>query len=432
VAHLRPNGQLVKWVLLDLFLLAMSTGIVLVPGALVALACARGRTERAFSALAVTFTACVIFQAALFASNGSDRFEERYLFTVLPLVPLAFGLYLKHGRPARVAVAGLSCVLFVAAIRIPLSGLATGQGTTDSPFLIALAGLEKRIGIGTGALALSFAAVLGAAAAVAVSRGIGARVSFGAAIAFAALASVAATTTDSSAAQRLRKRTLPANLSWIDATKLGDVTLVQSPGSEPGTAGQQLYWNRTVNREVLLGPVRPTDAYARSPRVKIATDGTMRGIGANILLDTYLATAQFSNRSLVARFKTFRLLSGENAPRLSLLELGRYADGWLAPSGRLTVWPDASGRTRGTLRFSLSLPPNERPLTIRFGNARYRIEPSRSTRISATVNAQGPVSFEFSAATFRWLPGMRAATVRATTPRFTRAAEPTEPVKSRA
>ena len=37
----------------------------------------------------------------LYASNGSDRFKERYLFVLLPLIPLAFGLYLRRGRPAR-------------------------------------------------------------------------------------------------------------------------------------------------------------------------------------------------------------------------------------------------------------------------------------------------------------------------------------------
>jgi hypothetical protein len=421
ISNLHVNGQFVRWALLDLFLLAISTGIVLVPGALVALCRARGRGERAFSALAVAFIGCVVFQAALFGSNGLDRFQERYLFAVLPLVPLAFGLYLKNGRPARVAVGVLSCVFFVAAARIPLSGYTVANGKSDSPFLIAVDRLEQLIGTGSGALAISLLAALGAAGAVAVSRGFGARISVGAAIAVTALASLAVASSDSKSTQKIRSAALPADPSWIDATKLGDVTLVQTPGSPTVNSIQQLYWNKTITREVTLGPAQPTDPYAPSPRVVIAADGTLRGVGSHLLLETYGATAQFANTSVVASFKTFHLLSAEDAPRLSLLELGRYADGWLARNGRLSLWPDAGGRTRGTLGFSLTLPLTAKPLTVHFGKTNYRVEPGRRTPVTLTVDAHGPFSLAFSSAGGSWRPDLRAVSVLSTPPHFLRA-----------
>lgn len=420
VSHMHVNGQLAKWVLLDLFLLAISTGVVLVPGALVALACARGRVESAFSALAVAFVGGVVFQAALFGSNGLDQFQERYLFAVLPLVPLAFGLYLKNGRPARIAVGALSCVLFVAAARIPLSGYAAAGGKSDSPFLIAVYRLEQLIGTGRGALVISLVAVLGAGAAVAVSRGFGARVSLGAAIAFTVLASVAVVSSDAKNTQETRNELLPADPSWIDATKLGDVTLVQTLGSPPATSIEQLYWNKTVNREVRLGRAQPTDGYAPAPHVKIAADGTLRGVGPHILFQAYGATARFANASVVAGFDTFRLLSAEGAPRLSMLELGRYADGWLAPTGRLTVWPDASGRTRGTLGFALALPAGAQPLAIRFGAHKYLVEPGKETQVMLKEDVRGPWSLAFSSPGGQILSDLRQVGVESSVPFFTR------------
>jgi len=420
LSHLHVTRQFVNWALLDLFLLAVSTGIVLVPGALVALACARGRAETAFSALTVAFSGCVVVQAALFASNGLDQFQERYLFAVLPLVPLAFGLYLKNGRPARIAVGVFSCVLFVAAARIPLSGYAAARGKSDSPFLIAVYRLEELIGTGTGALAISLVAALGAAGAVAVSRGLGARVSVGAAIAVSAVASVAVVSSDARNAQEIRIAMLPANPSWIDATKLGDVTLVQTPGSPPANSIQQLYWNKTVTREVTLGSAQPTDAYAPTPRLTIAPDGTLRDVSPTILLETYGATTQFANASVVASFNTFHLLSAEGAPRLSLLELGRYADAWLARSGRLTVWPDASGRTHGTLRFAFALPAGAQASTIRFGAHSYLVEPGKETPVRLEVDARGPWSLGFSSPRGRMLSDLRQVSVQSSAPQFSR------------
>ena len=51
-----------------------------------ALARPRGRTETAFATFAAVFAAALLFEAGLYASNGSDRFQERYLMVLPPLV----------------------------------------------------------------------------------------------------------------------------------------------------------------------------------------------------------------------------------------------------------------------------------------------------------------------------------------------------------
>jgi hypothetical protein len=423
VTNLHVGGQLLHWAGTDLFLLAFATGIVLVPGALVALARPRGRTETAFAAMAAVFGAGIVAEAALYASNGSARFQERYLFALLPLVPIAFGLYLKHGRPGRIPVAVLSIFLFALSARLPLSGYTAALGKTDSQFLVAVFRLETALGTAGGSFVLALLAAAGAAGAVLVSRRGGGRYALGAAIAFAFVASFGAIISDAANARQVRHEYLPANPSWVDATGLSDVTLLQTAGAPPAGAVEQLYWNRSITHEALVGDALPTDVYA-APRIRVARDGTLLGVGPNVLVQDYAATAQFANARLVASAGTFSLWSADSAPRLSLLERGRFSDGWLARTGKLSVWPDASGNTRGTLSFTLSLPPNGAPTTVRFGKAHYDIRPGEKTTVIYTLDARGPWSLPFSTAAGGNAPDLRFASVRSTPPVFKRVGQP--------
>jgi hypothetical protein len=202
------------------------------------------------------------------------------------------------------------------------------------------------------------------------------------------------------------------------------VTLLQTAGSPPASAVEQLYWNRSITREALVGTALPTDVYA-APRLSIARDGTLQGVAHNVLFQDYAATAEFSNAELVARAGTFSLWSSGAAPRLSLLEQGRFSDGWLARSGKLSVWPDTAGRTRGTLRFALSLPATAVPTTVRFGKVQYDVRPGETTTVAYTIDTRGPWSLPFSAtAGGNAQPDLRFTSVRSTAPTFTRAGAP--------
>jgi hypothetical protein len=423
VTNLHVGGQLLRWAGIDLFLLAFASGIVLVPGALVALARPRGRTETAFAALVAVFGAGLVFEAALYASNGSARFQERYLFALLPLVPIAFGLYLKHGRPARIPIALLSLFLFALSARLPLSGYAQALGKTDSPFLVAVFRLERAIGTVNGSFVLAGLAAAGAAGAVLVSRRGGGRYAFGASLAFLVLASFGAMISDSANAQHIRDQYLPANASWVDASGLNNVTLLQTVGSPPASALEQLYWNRAITGEALVGDALPTDVYA-APRIRVARDGTLLGVGNNVLVQDYAATVRFANAQLVATATSFSLWSADSTPKLSLLEQGRYSDGWLARAGKLTVWPDAADRTRGTVRFTLSLPAGAVPTTVRFGKARYDVNPGQHTTVIYTIDARGPWSLAFTTPRGGNAQDLRFTSVRSTAPVLTRSGEP--------
>jgi hypothetical protein len=162
-----------------------------------------------------------------------------------------------------------------------------------------------------------------------------------------------------------------------------------------------------------------------APRARVTRDGTLLGVRNNVLVQDYAATIRFANAQLMARAGSFSLWSAESAPRLSLIERGRFADGWLARSGRLTVWPDATGSVRGTLRFSLSLPAHARPTTVRFGKARYDIRPGETTTVVYTLDAQGPWSLPFTTPTGgNAPPDLRLTSVFSTPPVLTRAGAP--------
>jgi hypothetical protein len=429
VVHLHVGGSLLRWAVTDLFLLALSTGAVLVPGALVALARPRGRAQTAFSVTAAVFAAGLLLEAALYASNGSARFQERYLFALLPLVPVAFGLYLEHGRPARPAVGAIALLLLVASARVPVSGYAAAVGKTDSPFLFAVFRLERAVGTADGALIVALLAALGAVGAVAVSRFGRGRLALAGALVFVASASLGAIVNDAANAQQLRTDYLPRDPSWVDAAGVGPVTLVQTVGSPPDRAVEQLYWNRSVTREVRLGDARPTDVYP-SPAIRVGRDGTLAGVTDSILFQGYAATARFQNATPVARAGSFTLWSGDSAPRLGLLEQGRFSDGWLMRSGRLTVWPDATGRVRGTLRFMLTLPSSAQPVVIRFGNARYHVAPGKLTIVTYTLDAPGRWSIAFSTRGGHWLDDLRSVSVQSTPPVLERAGAPEAPATS--
>ena len=430
VAHLHLGGGLLHWALSDLFLLSLASGVVLVPGALVALARPRGRTQTAFTALVAPFALGLLFEAALYASNGSARFQERYLFSLLPLVPIAFGLYLRNGRPHAKVVALIALLLFAASARTPLSGYAEGVGRTDSPFLFAVARLEHAVGVANGSLLVALLVAAGAGAATLVAVRGGGRFAMLGALAALGACSVGAIVQDASTARQVRESIVATDPSWVDATGLKDVTLVQTAGSPADQAVEQLYWNRSVTRETLLGPdAQATDVYA-ARQLRIAANGALEGTHGNVLFQGYAATAHFANAHVVARSRTFTLWSSDETPRLSLLERGRYADGWLARSGSITLWPDTAGRTRGTLRFMLSLPAGSEPVRVRFGKASYVVQPGKLLAIAESIDTRGRWSIPYHAEHSRFLPDARSVSVQSSSPTFERAGAPEQRVTS--
>lgn len=422
VTNLHAGGGVLRWAASGLFLLAYASGMVLVPGALVALARPRGRTELAFSAFTVVLALLFLFEASLFAANGSPRFHERYLFTLLPLVPLAFGIYAKHGYPARRAVLLIAAALVAVSARLPLSGYIAGIGRFDSPFLNAVYRLQPLTSVAAASLIAALLATAALAVAVLASRRRAGTLALVLATGLVAAVSIGAIAQDTKEAQGVRRELVPADPSWVDHAHTGPVTLLQTQGGQPAAPVQQLYWNRSIDSELVLGShAQPTDAYT-APRLRATADGHVQGIDDTVLVHDWGATVRFQNAAVVARWRAWSLWRSQSTPQLSLVEDGRFADGWLTTDGRIRLWPDATGWTRGTLRFALTLPRHRRgAITMRFGRDRYRILPGRVTAIEYTVDERGPFTMPFSASIGHWTPDLRHVSVQSTAPTFTRA-----------
>jgi hypothetical protein len=423
---------LVHWLGVDLMLLAYSAGWVLVPGALLGLWLglrSSSRAERGFAALTVTLSACVLFEAALYASNGSGRYQERYLIALVPLAAPAFGLWIRHGLPFRKALVLIAASLLALSASVPLVGYTLGLEKQDSPFLLAVFRAEKALGAdgGSALVAVLAAALCLISAAVAWRPRLAAALTLGLAGLSGLAVSTAAYSVDLRNAREIRVSHLPVDRQWIDHSGLGDVALVLTPGSSANRALEQAFWNRSVKSFLLLPGAAPADVFGvKQVRVDRAGELLVGGkpVRGPLAVDNYSVTAQLSGATRVARGGAFELWRPAGSARLSLLALGRYDDGWLAAKGQLVVWPDEQGRTRGTLRLRVSLLQGAPAVVLRFRGhgveRNVRLTSGQGRLVAFRIDRRGPWSVRFASDLYTPLYDGRKVSVRAAAPVFRR------------
>jgi hypothetical protein len=421
--HALHPVSILHWVGLESMLLLYSAGWAIVPGALAGLAVVlfrpRSRAEIAFAVTSMLLVCGLLLEAAQIADTDSQRFQERYLFTLVPLLAVAFGLYVKRGLPGRVPVGLLSAGLLLLAARVPLSGYAAAHNKDDSPTLWAVLRFEGLTSVGNGSLAFALvAAVLSVLVALVAFRKLPAAVAVVAAIVACCAMSAGASAFDARTSRSLRS-TLPHDIRWVDHARLGSVDLLAPPGARKEQSWQQLFWNTSVKRLLLLGSA-PIDQFD-AKHLKIAGDGTLLVDGRPdrrpLLVQTYASTVQLSGVERVRHELIFDLYRSLGTPRLRLLAAGRFADNWLAPRGAITVWT----KNGGTLELVLALPQHTQVtpivLTGRGIKRTIRVHPGERIPLSFHVPAGGFWSLHFSSARPVYL-GDRAVSVRADRVRF--------------
>ena len=412
----------------NLLVLGYAAAWILIPGALlgfaVALAVPRTRSERAFAALALPFVAALVVEASLFATP--EHVQERYAFYALPLLGLAFGLYASRGWPLRILHAGLAAALLSVTALFPLSGYTPGDGKTHSAFLLATGRLEQLVGDSAGA-ALLLATVAGVCLLVAIAAAtrprIGTPVVVAIALTLSGVVAAGAMSFDLRNTEAIRTAMLPRDPSWIDRTDAGRVTLLRTPGGARTETLEQLFWNRSVDRvAVLPGAVR-LDAF-QADDDRVAHDGAIDVRGDALLVETRGSWVELRGAGLLASTDGFALWKPAGRPRLALLLEGRYADGWLAPAGRITVWPDSIGApVAGRLRIELSVPDAVREMTFSFRSPGRRaveaVVPGGETRVvTLTVCSTAPWRARYGADQAGFV-GSRLVSGRASAPVFT-------------
>jgi hypothetical protein len=414
---------ILHWLGLEAMLLAYSAGWTIVPGALAGLAVVlfrpRGRAELAFAVTTLMLAGALLLEAAQIADTDSRRFQERYLFALVPLLATAFGLYVKRGLPGRIPVGLLSAALLLLAARVPLSGYAAAHNKDDSPTLWAVLRLEGLLSVGNGSLAVALvAAALSVLAALVAFRKLPAALALIGAVAAGCAMSVGASSFDALTSRSLRM-TLPSDVRWVDHSRLGAVDLLAPPGARKEQSWQQLFWNTSVKRLLLLGSP-PIDQFA-AKHIRVADDGRLlvdgRADRRPLLVQTYASTVELTGMKRVRHELIFDLYRPTGTPRLRLLAAGRFADRWLAPRGAITVWT----KTGGTLQLVLSMPAHSEVTPIRFTtkgvNRLVRVHPGKRIRLSFRVPAGGAWSLHFRGDKQGYL-GERAVSVLAERVRF--------------
>jgi hypothetical protein len=408
---------------------AYSSGWVLVPGALLGLWLAftrpRSRIELAFASFCAPFATILLVQASLVGDVG--LLQERYTFYLVPVVGLAFALFASRGWPARRVHGLVVAALVMAAVAVPLTFDAAEAGGKHSAFLFAVHRLDQLLGHAeSGSLAFAAAgALLGLSVAVLGRRPrIATPAALGLAFSFCVVASVLAVDFDRRNTSFVRASFLPSERSWIDEAELGDVALVRGLGLKTD-AMEQLFWNRSVNRVLLLPGAEPFDSFGAEP-LSFAPDGALiaggRAVRSPLLVDERATRIELHGAVAVGQSSGFRLWRATGTPRLALYAAGYYKDGWLAPRVGLNVWAPPGSSLAGRLSFVVSAPEFlPAPVRLRVGAGEQRVEfrlrQGASRRVTLPVCAEQAWAGVIQADRGISL-GNRIGSARATPPRY--------------
>lgn len=354
-----------RWIAVDVLVLTFAVGAAVVPGAVVGLAVSlarpRRRLERAFSLFVLLFFASLLVEAGLFASNLTQEVEERYLFSILPALGVAFALAIEQGRRLALAALAVATVALVMLLRFPLTAYDQPTKVAGSPFLHGVLLLHQKYGAGSAALFLTTAAIalllLGALAFY--QPRLLMPIALAGAIAFAAGSSVVATMHMNDRSRAAARTYLPRDFDRIDDLVSKPVGLVMTVGTPRQLAFELMFWNWSIGDPINLPGSELVDHFGHRDAT-IAADGRLLIKGKEwrgpLLVINYASQSQLQDARRVLHGLTFDLWQPHAGARFRLMSKGLYFDGWLAAGNSTTVWPDVSGRLSGTLEIELTIP----------------------------------------------------------------------------
>jgi hypothetical protein len=230
------------------------------------------RAVRAFLAVAASFSAWLVVEVGVFASQYVGRLAERDLIGLAPLLFLALAVWIDRGARRgywAMTIVGLAVAAPLAVL--PLDRLVTSYAPPDAPTLAALWELRQASSLRT--LEIVFFVAAGAAIllfALVPPR----RVAVLTAVLLVALAggSVAAAR---EAAQQSRDRQatyLGPDRRWVDHAADGPTALLYTRGSGWVGAWETVFWNRRITSVLGVGGARVFGPMPTTP-ARIRPDG---------------------------------------------------------------------------------------------------------------------------------------------------------------
>ena len=207
-------------------------------------------SDRTSALLAVTVSWAFWFVAevGIFASRHVGRLAERDLLALLPLLFLAFALWLERGALRRRAVApAVALVAFLLVLRLPMGKLVSLAALPDAFTLIPLYRLHVRAPSVSLELVVDLAAAAAAVAFVLVPR----RFAWSlpaALLTFLVLTSFSAGRVVTAQATLVRQSTLGHTRDWLDRGVPGPVAYVYGYEVYWNAAWENIFWNKKIHR----------------------------------------------------------------------------------------------------------------------------------------------------------------------------------------
>jgi hypothetical protein len=237
----------------------------------------RGEAEprvRAYLAIAASLSAWLVVEVGVFASRYSDRIVERNLIALAPVLFIGLVLWLERGAAGSyVERAAIAAVAAVVLLVLPVKTYVTVFGMHDAMTLVPLYKLLQSSSEGT--LVAVYSAVAGVAA-VAFALLPRAALRFVPVLligAFAA-ASVASSSYVVDQTRLQQARFLGPDPTWVDADD-GSVAYLYDGDPDWNGVWETLFWNRQIDRVLVLGESDDVPGPLPQTRVGIEPDGTL-------------------------------------------------------------------------------------------------------------------------------------------------------------
>jgi glycosyltransferase involved in cell wall biosynthesis len=346
-----------KWIVLHLSVLALTTWVVPFAAAVVVLASARhlDRQLRVLAAATASLGVWLVLEVGIFASRYSFRLEERNLFYLTPLLVIALLAWIERGqpRPPRATVAGaLVAVALVGAV--PFASLLNENSQSDTPSLQPWWYLGSSW---TGKATVALVASLTALALAAAFLWLPARLApwlpalVGAGFLLTWLPLEAWPNGFPQASVHFYDAGVATGTSWIDRTvgTNANVAVLWSGGSAI-RIWQNEFWNRSIRRVYgldgaeLPGNMPQTNVTAQRSSSKLV-DASGSPIDADYVL-TDTRTPVVGQRVAGDPDHLLALYRVRKPARLALQITGWYDDSWTGPEVRWTREQCAGGRLR--------------------------------------------------------------------------------------
>jgi hypothetical protein len=387
-------GDTLHWFAANAALLALASGWVIVPAAIVGIPSmirSRDAHQRAFGLLVVPVVGVLLLQAAIFGA-GQGQLMERYTFYGAPLLALAFLVGMRNGFLERRAHRALLAAFAGFAVLLPVDDHLLFARDDFAPALVALRPARDALG-SAFPLAVALPLVVLTLAALIFAR-------YGKPFAVALIGFAICGGTSAGASMVIA----PGGQSGVRQMAIsGPAAFVTSSSTNPSTVMTTLFWNPAIHR-VLVTDGRGPDGFAAAA-AEIGRGGVVRANGTRVrgalVFDAASAVVRLS-RARVRSEAGLLVVSKAEDSRVSFLANGWFKrSGHLGSSGRFVVAAPASdARLHTRLILRLQSDRHRPKAVLRFASSsglRRRVTiGERPTVVSLPVIGRGVWSSEFA------------------------------------